>query len=226
MRGVIVSGKAFDICGALAQRTHGTVVAHHGERSDNLAQWHFEGGEVGTFLRIAEEAVKHLFYLYKIGLDFLGNLPDQEFFLSLPRHFIEFRHFRSGHRRVFSDTAVNPLDHNVDLMRKIATKALEVFLGILREQDCRRDFHGQRVGVTRRLFCQPAGGSGNGLCKAAIVGLPKLVNRSGQGGGMLLELWQGLRGAGTEFVPCFFGGGDDFAQTAANRFLRGRGAGI
>lgn len=164
-------------------------MTHHGERPDNLAQRNFKCGKVGALFRIAEEAVKHLLDLSQVGLNFSGNLGDQQFFLGLARHLVELRHFRAGHGRVFGDTAMNPLDHDVNLMSEISAKTLEVFLCVLGEQDRCRNFHGQRIGVACRFFCQPAGCRRDSLGEATIIRLAKQFDRVRQGGGIFLEQW-------------------------------------
>ena len=131
----------------MAQGGNGAVVPHHGQGPDHLSQRHLEGGQIGAFFGIAEEAIKHLLDLRKIGLDLLGHLGDQQFFLSLARHFVELRHFGARHGRIFGDAAVNPLDHDVDLVGEILAKPLEVLLCVLRQQDRCGDLHGQRLGV-------------------------------------------------------------------------------
>ena len=152
-------------------------MTHHGERPDNLAQGDFERGKVGALFRVAEESVEYLLDLGKVGLNFFGNLGDQQFFLGLTRHLVKLRYFRAGHGRIFGDAAMYPFDHDVDLMSKISAKPVEVFLRVLGEQDRCRNLHGQRVGVACRLFRQPAGGRGDRLGEATIIRLSKQFDR-------------------------------------------------
>ena len=126
---------------------------------------------------LAEKGVQNLFDLDEIVLDFRGNLTDQQFFLSLPRHFIEQGNFRTGLRRIAGDAGMDPRDGDIYLVGKISAQVLIISLRVLGQQNCRGNLHGQSFGMARTILGQPVGGCRNGLYQAAIIGMPELSNK-------------------------------------------------
>ena len=125
--------------------------------------------------------------LDKIALDFLGDLPDQQLFLRLPGHLVEQGNLRTGWRQIACDAAVNACNGDVHLMREIVAESLEVFLRVLRQEDSRRNFHGQRFGMTRAVIGQPLRRRRDRLRETAEIGVPQLIDKRRQAVSVLLE---------------------------------------
>ena len=81
--------KTTNLVGAVAQSCDRGILAHHRQRTDHLFQRDIQAFKLASLGRVAEEAVEDLLDLDKIALDFLGNLPDQQFLLRLPGHLVK-----------------------------------------------------------------------------------------------------------------------------------------
>ncbi len=160
-----VSGlcKLLDARAAALQQGNGTKVAKHGQGTGNLFDRGVERCQIVAFFRIAEEAVKRLFDLRQVVLDFTGNLTDQQFLLGAPRHFVKQRQFFIAAGRLAGDAGVKTGNHEVDLLREIRSEAAEILLGILQQQNGGSDFHRHRVIVAPRIFGEPGSQGGKPL---------------------------------------------------------------
>ena len=179
--------KTTNLVGAVAQGRDRGVLAHHRQRTDHLFQGNVQTFKLASLGRVTEEAVEDLFDLNKIALDFLGDLSDQQLFLRLPGHLVEQGNLRTGWRQIACDAAVNACNGDVHLMREIVAESLEVLLRVLRQEDSRRNFHGQRFGMTRAVIGQPLRRRRDRLRETAEIGVPQLIDKRRQAVSVLLE---------------------------------------
>ncbi len=176
MRDIFRRREVPDVGRALLQNDHSTVVTHHRQRADDLSHRGFQTIQIGTLLGIAEEAIEGLLDLRQVVLNLSGNLADQQFFLHLTRHLVEQWQLGFWWQRRAGDAGTNPLDHDVDLMRKAAVEVLNISLCALGQQDGGGGFHRQGVVLTRRCLGQEVGDISNGVNQAAVVRLSQFFD--------------------------------------------------
>ena len=184
LRDIVGCRESFDVSRALAENCRCTIVPHHRQGTDDLSQRSLQTIQVGGLLGIAKEPVENLFDLCQIVLNFPGHLPDQQLFMRQAGHFVERRDLRLRLRRRSGNAATEPIDHDVNLVRKTPVEVLYVFLSVLREEDRRGGFHGQRFVVPCRCLSEQAGHFANGLYQSTIVGVVEFVDQCRQGAGV------------------------------------------
>ena len=116
---------------ALLEAARRRKMAKHGQRAANLPDRAIQLRQIMGFSRIAEEAIQRLLDLSQIILNLTPDLANQEFFLSAPRHFIEQRNPGIIGRRFARYAGVQAGNHQVNLLGKIGSQALETLLSVL-----------------------------------------------------------------------------------------------
>ncbi len=141
---IVRLGKLLDPGAACLEAVDRAEMSQHGQRTTDLLHRLVELEQILRLGWVAEENIEGLLDLGQTVLNLPTNLPDQQLFLRLPRHFVEERN-RLVARRTTRDASVQTGDHEVNLLREIGAQSPEVFLSILQEEDGRRHFHGDRV---------------------------------------------------------------------------------
>ena len=101
-------------------------MTHDGQCADNLPHRRPQTFQLRTLAGVAEEAVKHLLYLSKVALNFLGNLTDQQFLLRLPRHLVKQRNLGSRLRCLPGHATADAFNDHINLVNEIGADVLQI----------------------------------------------------------------------------------------------------
>ena len=177
------------------------------EGADDLFHQRWHHRQIAALRRIAEELVEDVFGLVEVGLDFLGDLGQDQFFLSGVRELVEQIHLRNTRgveHRVDGGLQAHRL--GVALALELGAEMREVVDGVLREQQGSRHFQLQGfvlagVGGAGQALGHGLDDAGEGLQGA--VGQACAALEQGQGG--VLEGSQAFRAARAVAHPMVLG---------------------
>ena len=155
---------------------HRREMSEHRQCTTNLLEWPIQLGQILHARRFTEEGIKRLLNLCQIALYFLTNLPDQQALLRPTSHFIEQRDVIIT-QHLARYLGMQTGNHKINLLSKISTKTFEIFLGILKQQDCCCDFHRDAVIKAFGIFSQPVSNRDKALPQTLEISMWNLGNQ-------------------------------------------------